>query len=380
MTGQDRTQARRTVLRGGRLRFLRRNTLTLASALLVLLGSAQGARAQIFEQRAIDQKMLRFEFDNDVFLDSDDAFSAGWSLQLHSGLLDAWPEHLAPLGKVPGLGDDGEGGRIVRWAYGVTQMIVTPKDIEEPGPQPNDSPWAGILGFYGSFSASDNRRLVAVQTYLGCMGPCSQADEVQSFVHEDLGISESPAGWDNQLDTEVLGNLHLAGRYKLWAPPAARYATPKWASDFSVGAETAVGNLATFALAQAELRFGWGLPMGFTHIPDPPGVGIALDPLYVDRGTRGKVMTRWRGYASVVVRATAWDRLAPAEGGRTSNGGYHPGIDASDLERPLALLGLHVGRYPVAFHATYYRTIGGRQRFGQSSNTDWVNLSFEIRF
>jgi len=50
-------------------------------------------------------------------------------------------------------------------------MSVTPKDIEEPGPQPEDSPWAGILGVYGPFSFSDNRRLVAIHaTYYRTLG------------------------------------------------------------------------------------------------------------------------------------------------------------------------------------------------------------------
>jgi hypothetical protein len=56
-------------------------------------------------------KLFRFEFDNDAFLGSDDAFSAGWSLQVHSPMLDEWPPGLTGwIGRFPTLGDDGEGG------------------------------------------------------------------------------------------------------------------------------------------------------------------------------------------------------------------------------------------------------------------------------
>ena len=33
---------------------------------------------------------------------------------------------------------------------------------------------------------------------------------------------------------------------------------------------------------EVEYRFGWGLPMGFTKVPDPAGWGMAIDPVYVN--------------------------------------------------------------------------------------------------
>ncbi|MBZ0111446.1 MAG: lipid A deacylase LpxR family protein [Thermoanaerobaculia bacterium] len=349
-------------------------TATFASALIV-------GEAKAEEPEVLDRKMLRFEFDNDILSGSDDAFTAGWSLQLHSGLLESWEGPLAPLGRVPGLGDDGDSGRAVRWAVGLTQTIVTPRDITVAEAQPEDWPWAGILGIFGSFTSFDNQRLVAAQVFLGCMGPCSHADSVQRFAHEDLGLSsDSPAGWDNQLEDQVLANLNLGGRYKLWSPQASAYVPGRWASDYSVGAQVGLGNLATFVGLQIEARFGWGLPMGFTHLPDPPGIGIALDPVYADREGRTDRPERRRFYASVAVRARAWDRLAPAEGGRTENGGIHPGVDGN-LNDPVILVGFHVARIPFAFNATYFRYVDEAQSGNRASATlDWMNLSFEVRF
>src|SRR5262245_47383901 len=71
--------------------------------------------------------LFRFEFDNDNLLGKDSAFTAGWSFQVHSRLHDVWsPGYAKWIGRIPGLGDDGQEGRIVRWAVGVSQVIITP--------------------------------------------------------------------------------------------------------------------------------------------------------------------------------------------------------------------------------------------------------------
>ncbi|HJQ97609.1 MAG TPA: hypothetical protein VJ826_04790, partial [Candidatus Polarisedimenticolaceae bacterium] len=54
--------------------------------------------------------LLRFELDNDVFLNKDSSFTAGGSLQVHAPPRDVWSRaNAAWIGRVPGLGDDGEG-------------------------------------------------------------------------------------------------------------------------------------------------------------------------------------------------------------------------------------------------------------------------------
>jgi hypothetical protein len=79
-----------------------------------------------------DLKLFRFEFDNDTFIGSDDAFTAGWSFQVHSRLMDQWnPAYAGWIGKLPGLGDDGQGRRVVRWAGG---SISTWSDVMPESP------------------------------------------------------------------------------------------------------------------------------------------------------------------------------------------------------------------------------------------------------
>src|SRR6185503_4223793 len=103
--------------------------LLLASVFL----SAQGASIDLRTR-----SVVRLDFDNDVLLGKDNSFTAGWSVQVHSHLNDVWsPANAKWIGRVPGLGDGGHGGRITRWAVGISQVIITPKDVGNAAPQPN---------------------------------------------------------------------------------------------------------------------------------------------------------------------------------------------------------------------------------------------------
>src|SRR6267143_6431311 len=118
------------------------------------------------------------------------------------------------------------GGRSRAGRWESRRSLSLPKDVSNPAPQPNDAPWAGMLGAAVSWSANDNRRLAALQVYAGCMGPCAAAEPVQKFVHGDLGLGPTPKGWDNQLVNKALFNVNYEYRYKLVADRPDRYFTP----------------------------------------------------------------------------------------------------------------------------------------------------------
>ena len=324
-----------------------------------------------------DRMLFRFEFDNDTFIGSDDLFTAGWGVQVHSRLMDTWNHGFGWIGKIPTLGDDGAGGRIVRWSTALSQIIITPTDITIAAPQPNDAPWAGMLAATLAWSAYDNKKLGAAQLYLGCMGPCSYAEQVQTFVHKDLGFGETPEGWDNQLVNQALVNLNYTYRHKIYVSKDDHYAFGRFGHDFAGGGDVNVGNFLTSARAALEFRFGWGMPKGFTKVPDPPGIGIALDPIWFDPAQPMPSLKGWSVTFNAVVRYAWIYRLAPAEGGETKNGGFHPAIDFPDTSQ--AILGMHFVHVPFGLHLTYYRYFGHPIK-SVPGTLDWANISLEYRF
>ncbi|HKQ98163.1 MAG TPA: lipid A-modifier LpxR family protein [Candidatus Polarisedimenticolia bacterium] len=347
-----------------------------------LAASARDSSTPAAAKPAKDARSLylfRGEFDNDTFLGSDDNFTAGWSAQIHSRLDDTWhPGYATWIGRVPGLGDDGRGGRVARWAFGIGQMIITPTDVTLETPQPEDAPWAGILTASGSWSAYDNQRLAALQLLVGCMGPCSGGASVQKFIHNNLGIGYPANGWENQLVDQWLGNVNYEYRHKVMTDEPDRYVPGRFGQDLSLGTQAGLGNFARFVWGQVEYRFGWGLPMGFTGAPDPAGLGIMLDPIYVDPAGPRPARNRWRSYFTLVGRAVYLEHFAPADGGETVNGGTHPGLDTEPGQFQ-ALLGYHLGGVPFSFHLTGYHYFAQAES-GINGSSDWVNLSFEYRF
>src|SRR5262249_31787682 len=146
----------------------------------------------------------------------------------------------------------------------------------------------------------------------------------------------------------------------------------------ATGGVAGAGNLATFVRGELEFRFGWGLPMGFTKIPDPPGIGIVTDPIYLAPGAPQTDLERWRTYFNVVGRAAWVDYLAPLEGGETENGGFREPVDDIPGKEQI-LVGLHLIRVPFGFNLTYYHYFDTGSVPGQDK-IDWVNFSFEYRF
>jgi hypothetical protein len=356
---------------------------TCSVLILIALPTMAGQDGKPAEERAL----YRFEFDNDTFFESDDAFTAGWSFQRHSRPWDTWDETKRNgfsrwiARHIPGLSDDGEGGRRVRLGWGISQVMQTPEDIENPDSQPWDIAWVGLLGAHWSWQSVSQRRLGAFQIYIGCSGECSMAEQVQKFVHNDLGAGDDPVGWDNQLDTEPHLNLNYSWRRKL-ADTAGVGKPGRWAADLAVGGQAGVGTLFNLAEVQAEFRFGRSLPEGFTHLPDVPGRGISMEPT-PQSGGRG-----WATYFSIVPRYVYAAEVWTFEGGDTVNGPPHPGIEY-DNTFVQWMFGLHIRCARFSFHLTYFYfpdAIGKAKAVPPAGITapetklEWANLSWEYRW
>ncbi len=218
--------------------------------------------------------MWRFEFDNDTFLGEDSNFSNGWSIQYHTERESNWDETdtfvwIKWVGKnFPTLQDEGS---IVRFARGVGQNLITPDDITNPNPPPGDLPYAGTLHYNLSWQRFNRETAAIFQYNIGVLGEEAFGEEVQKFVHDDLGAGDTPEGWDTQRDTEPILNLAYARWWRLFH--AGRYDNG-WAGQLSSGYGVHLGNLYTGGDVGFAFRYGWNIPEGFNSYPAPPGRGF----------------------------------------------------------------------------------------------------------
>ncbi len=340
----------------------------LLGGLLIVTGVSQVGDGA--ETGLDDRKLFRFEFDNDLVGDSDDFFSAGWSLQLHHPAASSWDD-LDLVGAsdwitshVPGLSSDGD--VFVRRGWSIGQVIQTPSDLSETELIVDDVPYAGTLGLSSSWTVLNDDKLNAFQIYIGMVGPASFAEEVQTFVHVDLDMGSEPMGWDNQIDNEPLFNLNYLVARKL----ARTGDADGLSADLSAGGSVALGNFFTSAQCGLQGRFGWNVPGGFTHAPDLSGRGIALDPTLEPAG-----YDKTRFYFTAIARGTAVAHTVLLDG--NLDGDSH----STDYEPTLGqvITGMHYSKGSIGAHFNVYLTTNPAEDTSKSDLV-WANLSVDYRF
>ena len=202
--------------------------------------------------------------ENDLFYDIDRHYTNGigfvWIPDRSVGTPD-WAEQLARL--VPWFPQEGE----VRHGYAFGQSMFTPSDITIADPPPGERPYAGWL--YGTFGlgASNGRQLDLLALSVGMVGPASQAEQSQKFVHDLIGADE-PMGWDTQLGDEpgfVLTYLRSWRGQPQPGPLGTRY-------DLTQHFGGAFGNVFTYLNTGLTLRVGQNLPRDFGPPRIQPGV------------------------------------------------------------------------------------------------------------
>jgi hypothetical protein len=197
-------------------------SVTMASALGVFAPSgavaAEGGLTNLWSGPKREwATSVRWE--NDIFGGSDRFYTDGIAL----GVSHTGPSWLDPLADwLPW----GEGRRSV--GYDVAQGMFTPDETELRVPDPEDRPYAGILGFGLTLHVEKGNSYHGLKFITGVVGSGSLAEETQDLVHEIVG-DEKSQGWDHQLHNEPIFNLayeyrhrfHIAGKREAWAVQAA---------------------------------------------------------------------------------------------------------------------------------------------------------------
>lgn len=181
-----------------------------------------------------------------------------------------------------------------RTSLAVGQSMFTPENLATTLPQPTDRPYAGWL--YGSMGvvSDTGTTLDNVMLTLGVVGPSSQAEETQKWVHSIVG-SPDPKGWDNQLRDEpgivLTYERKWRGLYQFSPFGFGFDATPH------VGVN--LGNIFTDASTGLTFRLGRDLPADYGPPrirPSVPGSDFFIPTQdfgwYLFAGVEGRAVAR----------------------------------------------------------------------------------------
>jgi lipid A 3-O-deacylase len=243
----------------------------IASRFLALsaLASTAAFAADQCEQRTDLPPTVNFRVDNDLFGNQDQGYSNGVQLTLVSpNLTDYTDDPCLP--------------RLARWVNGYlnaltpegfeqqnmvatfAHAIFTPTDFTRSDLIVDDRPYAAALLVGLGYNARNGDHLRTTQLQFGIVGPSARGEQVQNEVHKMLG-DEPFQGWDNQLRDEPVFRI-VHERMRRFSPEEKG----TWGWDAITHYGGSLGNLATYANAGAELRFGCHLPDDFGSTPLRP--------------------------------------------------------------------------------------------------------------
>ena len=223
-----------------------------------------------------EPEKYRLEFDNDLFVGSDNQFSSGWSFQYHSatardwGRLESPIQQLARLGAhLPGLQND---NLHKRFNLSIGQIIQTPARLSETELIKDDVPYAAVIAVQSTWIAYSDKAFHGVELSLGVVGPAALGEPSQNLGHRLVGVNEAK-GWNNQLNGEPVFNVNYMRKNKFYRGGSS--SGLHW--DATVDGHAALGTLFTLAAVRLETRIGRNMPGGFTYYPDPIGHSMIYD-------------------------------------------------------------------------------------------------------
>jgi lipid A 3-O-deacylase len=145
------------------------------------------------------------------------------------------------------------------------QNIYTPEDKERSDLILGDRPYAGMTYLGLGLHSKNRRQMDTLEFDIGIVGRHSYAEDCQKKVHTWTD-SVDPKGWSNQLNDELILNIHYERRWKALRTVGSSGIGFDAIPHFGVSA----GNAYTGISAGGQLRFGWNIPNDFgTHLIRP---------------------------------------------------------------------------------------------------------------
>ena len=283
--------------------------------------------------------------DNDLYgrENQDQGYTNGFALHYVSPNTDRFDADCLPAPvRIAGsvlawLVPEGEQNNLV---LGFDHGTYTPTDGTRADVIADDRPYAGVATLGVALNARNDNRLGTTQLRLGMVGPSAQAKFGQDSLHQWFGRPRFQ-GWDNQLRDEVVVQL---AHERAWRRDFA-VTEGGWRWDAIGHAGAAAGNLASYANAGAELRFGKHLPDDFGSNP------LRLTGDSAAPGARDEDVDafRWHGFIAIDGRWVAKDITLDGNTWKDSHS-----IERKDGVADL-VLGVVLTHGPWRFTATHVR-------------------------
>ena len=242
----------------------------LLFALFLILIFPHGALGQ----QGSDYGTLSFYWENDYLAKTDSNYTNGgrltwtspWSSRAPDGDSDppgATPWYHSLTNAMPFFSSPGFRSAMF---LAVGQSIYTPDDLYREDLIVDDRPYAGYLYLGFGFIRRNAQSMDTLELNVGIVGRHSYAEDVQEQVHQWIGNDE-PKGWANQLQDEPALGITYERKWK-WVKTEIN---DHWGYDLIPHAGGSVGNVAIYANAGAEFRFGWNRPDDFGTCTIRPG-------------------------------------------------------------------------------------------------------------
>ena len=213
---------------------------------------------------------LSVSLDNDIFVGTDEGYTNGlfasWYKisDVQSGHKpDNKPDQQAV--QQPGwlvkplkwsLGD--QKATVTVNSYTLGQVMVTPENITTETPDPDDTPYGGLLFLSSTHMTIHDRYSDKISTTIGIVGPASGADRAQISIHKATGSAE-PKGWDHQLENEFVFKLARSKLYRGWVSKNER-------RDVLAYWDVGVGTLESSVDTGLIYRFGRALKQSYPTV------------------------------------------------------------------------------------------------------------------
>lgn len=247
------------------------------------------------------------------------------------------------------------------------QAMYTPGDRSRGDLIREDRPYAGWL--YLGLGYNERRkagsaveRLDSLEVNLGVVGPLALARQAQHLIHDLRGF-ERFAGWDNQLRNEP--GLQIVAERK----HRARHGSGR--ADAIAHYGVSLGNVATYANAGLELRWGSAIPDDFGSSPIRPA-GNNTAPGSFPRDGQRMLRRGVHAFASFDLRAVARDIFLD---GNTFRDGHHV-----KREPLVADLSVGVAAFAGGWKFSFGRVFRSREFSGQPSRHSYGSFTLSRDF